>query len=80
MNEASGDLIALIFAIAAALFGRFSLRHPEKVSRFFTFGYGGDNESNLAFNKVQGWALLIVGIIGAIMFLVMIPIDLFSSK
>jgi hypothetical protein len=80
MEEAFYHLIGLVFAIAMAIFGRFSIRNPVKVSRFFTFGYGGDNRFHLAWNKIQGWFFLVFGILGAIMYAVLIPIDLFSSR
>jgi hypothetical protein len=60
-------LIGLVLLIGVAIFGRFSIRYPVKVSRFFTFGYGGDNKLHLAMNRIQGWVFLVGGILGAIL-------------
>ena len=80
MQNALYHAIGLVCAGALAWLGRFMIRHPDSVIRFFTLGAGSKIRFFATFAKAVGWVYLVGGILGSIMYLVMIPIDLLSSK
>jgi len=76
MQNALLHAIGLAFAVVMTALGQFVKRHPEKMLRFFTFGAGTEIGFFLGFARVAGWLWFIMGILGVILYLVMIPKDL----
>jgi cytochrome c biogenesis protein CcdA len=79
MQDAFLHAIGLVIAVGLAFLGRFVIRHPERMVSFFAFGAGSGKGFFVGFSRDMGWVWCIGGILGTIMYLIMIPVDLLSS-
>jgi len=68
----------LAFAAAVAGFGRYMVQAPERALRVFTFGAGPafGKRFGMAWCKAAGWLFIVGGCLGVVLYLVLIPIDL----
>jgi hypothetical protein len=80
MREVLFHTIGLMFSAAMTLLGRLIARQPNRMVRFFTLGMGSETRIALGFSRITGWFFLVMGCVGVILYLVMIPIDLLHSK
>lgn len=79
MQFALFHLVLFGFACTFAWIGRLMWRHPEQASRFFTFGQP-PNRFSTSFFRIVGRLFAVMFALGAIMYLVLIPLDLLGVK
>jgi len=81
MQTALAHALMLVFAIALTRFGWYMSHAPERALRVFTFGaepaFG--KRLGLAWCKATGWFFIVGGCLGVVLYLVLIPIDLWHS-
>ena len=81
MQAVAAHALMLVFAAAAARLGWFMVRAPERALRVFTFGaepaFG--KQFGMAWCKAAGWLFTLMGCLGIVLYLVLIPIDLWHA-
>ena len=81
MQSAFAHALMLAFAAAMMGFGRYMVRAPERALRVFTFGaeptFG--KRFGVAWCKAAGWLFTVGGCFGIVLYLTLIPIDLWHS-
>lgn len=81
MHIAVAHALGLFFATAVAKLGWFLAHNPERGYRVFLFGqeppFG--KRFALTWSRTVGWMFAVGGWLGAVLYLVLIPIDLFHS-
>jgi len=71
----------LAFAAAVAGLGGYMVRAPERALRVFTFGEPAFGKRfGVAWCKAAGWLFIVGGCFGIVLYLVLIPIDLWRSR
>jgi hypothetical protein len=80
MELAALHALGAVFSAGVALLGRYSLRNPGALARFFTFGASAGSRFGEAYGRVAGRFFLVFGIIGVLLFLIAIPVDLVSLR
>jgi len=75
MHWALGHLVLFCFALAVAWIGYQMSRHPEKTSSIFLFDQP-PNRFSIGFFRILGRAFLVAFALGAVMYLILIPLDL----
>jgi hypothetical protein len=79
MQRAIFHAVCLLLAITTAWLGRFVTRYPARMVRFFIFGVENEPGFFVAFSRAAGWLFMVMGILGAILYIIMIPVDLLSK-
>lgn len=81
MRAAFAHALMLFVAAAVARLGWFMVHDPERAIAFFTFGtepaFG--KRFALTWSKMAGWVFTAGGCLGTVLYLVLIPIDIFHS-
>ena len=75
MNSAVQHLILLFFSCLISWIGWLQSHNPEKASRIFLFGQT-PTKFSLAFFRITGRIFNVFFAVGAILYLIMIPLDL----
>jgi hypothetical protein len=72
----------LVFAVALSRVGWFMAHNPERAARFFTFGTEPIFGSNFgtAWCRIVGWTFTWGFGLGAVLYLILIPIDILHSR
>ena len=79
MQLAIFHLFGALFSIATALLGQYWRHHPASFVKFFTFGAHDGTGFPRKIGLSVGWFFFIFGAIGALFYLILIPVDLVSS-
>jgi hypothetical protein len=77
MHWALGHFVLFGFAGAISWVGRRMWKHPEKACKVLTFGQP-PNRFSIAFLRIVGQVFTVMFALGAVMYLIMIPLDLFG--
>jgi hypothetical protein len=78
MQIAAFHLLCALLSGGMALLGRRWTRKPASYARFFTFGAHDGSGFAGRIARLNGWFFFILGSIGVLLYLIMIPVDLFS--
>jgi ABC-type uncharacterized transport system permease subunit len=81
MPLAAAHALAFFFAAGVARFGWFMANYPERGYKIFLFGQepAFGKRCVLIWSRTVGWMFTIGGCLGTVLYMVMIPIDLFHS-
>ena len=81
MQAAFAHTLMLFVAAAVARLGWFMAQNPERAIRFFTFGTepASGKRFALTWSKMAGWVITVGGCLGTVLYLVLVPIDIFHS-
>ena len=82
MHAALAHVLMLGFAATMARFGWFMVHNPERACRIFLFGQepAFGKRFAIAWSRTAGWMFMAGGCFGTVLYLVLIPIDLFHSR
>ncbi len=82
MQAAFAHFLMLVFAIALLRAGWFMAHNPQRAVRFFTFGTDPIFGANfaIAWCRILGWIFFCGSAFGALLYLVLIPIDILRSR
>ncbi len=75
MQWALLHLVLLCFACAFSWVGWLMAHYPQKAARFFTFGRP-ETKFAVSYCRIIGWIFAAVFALGAIVYLILIPLDL----
>lgn len=81
MPIVAAHVISLFLAAAVARLGWFMAHNPERGYRIFLFGQDPAFGKRLAvaWSRTVGWMFTVGGCLGTVLYVVLIPIDLFHS-
>jgi hypothetical protein len=79
MQLAAFHLLGAALSLGVFFLGRFLRRDPRAMVKFFTFGASDGTGFFGLWGKFCGWMFLVLGAIGMVMYLILIPVDLISS-
>jgi len=81
MPAAYAHALMLFFSAAVARLGWFMVRKPERGYRIFLFGQEPPFGKRFAigWSRTAGWMFTVGGCLGTLLYLFLIPIDLFRS-
>jgi cytochrome b561 len=82
MQAAFAHFLMLVVAAVMAILGSYMARNPTRTLRFFTFGtepaFG--HKFGVASCRIVGWFFAVGGTLGVLLYLVLLPMDVWRSR